>query len=268
MCVFGIAGTDGLNAQQIVVPKTGGEMSMLRIVSSGGLRDGTYDAGVDLTMEPGSHTYWKIPGEAGVPPVFTFNGSSNVASATVSYPVPRRISEEGIDAFGYTNNVIFPVAVTPADRSKPAVLRVDVTYAVCNKICLPGHGEASLTLTPRGAAVDGAALAAAMALVPRPVATAPGLEIARVKTPDTGIAATPRWIATWTGADAPTDIFPEAPEGFFFDSRKTGATTWTLSAEQSVIAPKSPDVRVTLVLARQKGATSVIESFDLGGVAK
>ena len=264
MCVFGTAGGahEG-RAQSRVVPQTGGQMSVLRLVSAGGLRDGRYEAGVDLTMAPGSHTYWKIPGEAGVPPVFTFNGSENVAAAVVSFPVPSRISEEGIEAFGYDNGVVFPIAVTPADRGKPAVLHVDVTYAVCNKICLPGRGEATLTLTPRGAPVDGGNVAAALAKVPRPVEGAPALKIDRV----TGKPG-PSWTLSWTGEDAPADIFPDAPEGFFFDSKKIGAAHWTLTAQQSVTASKSPPVPVTLVLARPKGSTSVSETFDVGAAAK
>ncbi len=250
-------------AQTSVVPHTGEQMSILRLVSAGGLRDGRYDAGVDLTMAPGSHTYWKIPGEAGVPPVFTFNGSDNVAQATVSYPVPSRISEEGIDAFGYSNGVVFPVAVTPVDRGKPAVLHVDVIYAVCNRICLPGHSEAMLTLTPRGAPVGGDELAKALAKVPQPVARAPQLVFARMKE-----ATDPTWTASWSGADAPTDIFPDAPEGFFFGSKKTGPAAWTIVAQQSVTAPKSTTVPVTLVLARPKGSTSVSETFDVGAPAK
>ncbi len=237
-------------------------MSILRLVSAGGLHDGKYEAGVDLTMLPGSHTYWKIPGEAGVPPVFTFNGSDNVAEATVSFPVPSRISEEGIEAYGYGDNVVFPVAVTPADRGKPAVLHVDVSYAVCNKICLPGHGEATLTLTPHGAAVGGDDVAAALARVPKPVARAP-LDITRDKgKPD------PTWTLSWNGADAPQDIFPDAPEGFYFDSKKVAPDTWTVTAQQSVTAPKAPTVAVTLVLARAKGPTSVTETFDVGAPAK
>ena len=264
LCAFGIVGgAFDVAAQSRVTPQTGGQMSILRLVSSGGLRDGKYEAGVDLTMAPGSHTYWKIPGEAGVPPVFTFNGSDNVAAATVSFPVPSRISEEGIDAYGYGNGVVFPVEVTPVDRGKPAVLHVDVSYAVCNKICLPGHGEATLTLTPRGAPVGGDAVAGALAKVPKPVARAPGLAIARVTgKPD------PTWELSWSGADVPDDIFPEAPEGFFFDSRKVAPAKWTVTAQQSVTAPKSPTVPVSLVLARAKGPTSVTETFDVGAPAK
>lgn len=264
LCAFGIVGQAPAGwAQTKVMPQTGGEMSVLRLVSAGGLRNGKYEAGVDLTMAPGSHTYWKIPGESGVPPVFTFNGSENVASATVSFPVPSRITEEGIDAFGYDNAVVFPVDVTPADRSKPSVLHVDVSYAVCNKICLPGHGEAKLTLSPHGAAVGGDDVARALAKVPRAIASAPELKIIRVADrPD------PTWTLVWNGTDAPSDIFPEAPEGFFFDTKKVSPATWTLTAERSVIAPKAQTAPVTLVLARVKGSTSVTETFDVGAPGK
>ena len=237
-------------------------MSILRLVSAGGLRDGHYEAGVDLTMAPGSHTYWKIPGEAGVPPVFTFNGSENVAAAVVSFPVPSRISEEGIDAYGYGDGVVFPVAVTPADRGKPAVLHVDVTYAVCNRICLPGHGEATLTLTPRGAAVGGDDVAAALAKVPKPIPSAPLTIVRDSGTPD------PSWTLSWNGADAPVDIFPDAPEGYYFGSKKIAPARWTIIAQQSVTAPKATSVPVTLVLARGKDPTSVTETFDVGAPAK
>ena len=177
--------------------------------------------------------------------------------------MPSRISEEGIDAFGYGNGVVFPVAVTPVDSGKPAVLHVDVTYAVCNKICLPGHGEATLTLSPHGAGIGGKDVAAALARVPRPVASAPKLKIARVPgKPD------PTWTLTWDGTDAPSDIFPDAPEGFFFDSKRIAPGKWTVTAEQSVTAPKSPTVPVTLVLARPEGSTSVSETFDVGTPAK
>ncbi len=247
----------------MITPQTGTQMSVLRLVSAGGLRDGGYEAGVDLVMAPGSHTYWKIPGEAGVPPVFTFNKSENVSKAEVSFPTPSRITEEGIDAFGYDNGVVFPVAVTPVDRGKPAVLHVDVIYAVCNKICLPGHGEATLTLTPHGAPVGGADVAKALAKVPQAIAKAPQLQTTRVKG-----TADPTWTLSWNGADAPTDIFPDAPEGFFFDSKKTGPVTWTLVAQQSVSAPKAETVPVTLVLARPRGSTSVSETFDVGAPAK
>ena len=62
----------------------------VRLIAAAGLERGKYEAGVEITMVAGSHTYWKMPGDSGVPPVFAFNGSENVAGATVSFPAPTR----------------------------------------------------------------------------------------------------------------------------------------------------------------------------------
>ena len=238
-------------------------MSTLRLVAVGGLKDGRYEAGIDITMAPGSHTYWKMPGEAGVPPVFTFDGSDNVRQAEVSYPAPRRITEEGLDAFGYTGQVVFPVAVTPTDASKPSTLHVDVTYAVCNRICMPGHNEATLQLKPHGDGVAPELVEAALARVPRQAAGATDLRISRERN-----VTQPTWTLTWTGKTPLDDIFSDAPEGFYFSTKKTAPGTWTLTADQGVVAPNADRVPVSLVLASSVSATEMKQTFDIGPVGK
>ena len=238
-------------------------MATLGLVAAGGLTAGKYDAGIDITMAPGSHTYWKMPGEAGVPPVFSFNGSENVKTAEVLYPVPKRITEEGLDAFGYTNQVVFPVAVTPIDAAKPAKLHADVSYAVCNRICVPGHNQADLTLQPHGAGTSPGLVQLALAQVPHPVADVPALAITRVAN-----AKDPTWTLTWTGHTPLADIFPDAPEGYYFSTKKAGAETWTLTAAQSVGTSKTTPVPVTLVLAEATGAVRTTATFDIGPAGK
>ena len=49
---------------------------------------GQIGGGIEIALEPGWYTYWRNPGEAGVPPVFDFSGSENVASVDVMYPAP------------------------------------------------------------------------------------------------------------------------------------------------------------------------------------
>ncbi len=127
------------------------EASSLHLVGAPALKDGTYVAGIDVAMAAGSHTYWKQPGDAGVPPVFSFTGSENVAKVDVLFPAPSRISADGLISFGYADHVVFPVEVRPTDAGKPVVLHLDMTYAVCNKICMPAHGVSMLKLEPRGA---------------------------------------------------------------------------------------------------------------------
>ena len=91
-------------------------------------------------------------------------------SIEVSYPAPVRIDEDGTEAFGYRDSVIFPIHVTPKDASRPVLLAVNLSYAVCLRLCLPSKAEVSLTLDPNqkiGAASEGAsAIAAAEAEVP------------------------------------------------------------------------------------------------------
>ena len=128
-------------------------------------------AGIEIKMKPGWHTYWRYPGDAGVPPRFDFAGSTNVKVAKVLYPAPQVHSDSGGQSLGYSDSVIFPVAVTPKDPGKPATLRVKVDYAVCEKLCVPAEGNAEVTLSAGDSAQD-SALQAAEARVPKKVAAA------------------------------------------------------------------------------------------------
>ena len=266
VCFSGPSTGEGWLSQawaQAPEPKLGSAdgASTLRLVAEPGPVNGRYLAGVDLAMLPGSHTYWQIPGEAGVPPVFTFDGSENVRSATVKFPVPLRITEEGLDAFGYRDRVVFPVEVTPEDAGKPATLHVDVSYAVCNKLCLPGHGEASLILRPRAPGTAPELVAEALARVPRPVAAVPALHL--VPHPAGPDATQASWTLTWTGEEAPGDIFPVAPEGYVFATKKTAPGAWTLTAVSGVTAPNALEVPVTLVLANEGAPTETTRSLTM-----
>ena len=138
-----------------------GPKSAARLIAAPAPAAGPYKAGVELRLEGGAHTYWRTPGEAGVPPVFDFAGSENVKNAVVSYPAPTRIDEAGLDLFGYRGDVIFPVDVELADDSRPAVLALSLDYAVCGAICLPVKAKVTLALPARPA---GAAAAAASSL--------------------------------------------------------------------------------------------------------
>ena len=232
--------------------------SEMKLVAGPAPANGTRVAGVAITMPAGSHTYWKMPGDAGVPPVFSFAGSRNLREAKVAFPPPRRITEAGLEAFGYLDHVVLPVDVTPADPAQPVDLHVDVAYAVCNTICIPAHGAASVVLPPGMAGPDAAVVAAAQAAVPVPASLAERAELALM--PDAG-AAKPTWSLTWTGDKAPDDIFADAPDGYYFATRKTGPGTWRLVADQ-VPATGAWPVAVALTLARAAHSLVVTEKLD------
>jgi DsbC/DsbD-like thiol-disulfide interchange protein len=124
-------------------------------------------AGIEIKMQPGWHSYWRYPGDSGVPPRFDFSGSDNVATVKVLYPAPHAFRDEAGTTIGYKDNVIFPLRVSARQQDKPVTLRVKVDYAVCAKLCVPVEANAELTLAAAGA--DNAALAAAEAHVPQPI---------------------------------------------------------------------------------------------------
>ena len=107
---------------------------------------GTIQAGVEITLPAGWHTYWRNPGDAGIPPQFDFSASGNVRAVDVRYPVPERFDDGTSVSAVYTDDVVFPVALTPTDAGSPVTLRVDASFGVCNEVCIPARAQAELTI--------------------------------------------------------------------------------------------------------------------------
>ena len=126
----------------------------------------TIRAGIEIRLKPGWHTYWRYPGDAGIPPRFDFTGSQNVKSVEVRFPAPKRQPEGTIMTIGYDRDVILPLAIVPVDPAKPVTLRLKADYAICEKLCAPVEGQAELTIAP-GASKLEPQLAAAESLVPK-----------------------------------------------------------------------------------------------------
>ncbi len=105
-------------------------------------------AAVEIRMLPKWHTYWRYPGDAGVPPRLDWKGSENLAEAKVSFPAPRRFVESVGQVIGYEDRVLFPVKLKPADASKPMKLKLRFDFAVCEKICIPGEADFVLVVPP------------------------------------------------------------------------------------------------------------------------
>jgi DsbC/DsbD-like thiol-disulfide interchange protein len=128
-------------------------------------------AGIEIKLQPAWHTYWRYPGDSGVPPRFSFAGSDNLATVKVLYPAPHAFTDEIGTTIGYKDNVILPLRVFPRQADKPVVLHAKIDYAVCDRLCVPVEAKLELTLSPTGGA-DSPALVAAEARVPIPVTAA------------------------------------------------------------------------------------------------
>jgi len=168
-------------------------------------------AGIEIRLKPGWHTYWRYPGDAGVPPRFDFGASRNVKTLSILWPAPRRIREQGLSVIGYTNDVILPLAVVPQDRAAPVLLRLNIDYAVCETLCVPQQGSAQLFLAAGPSSRD-SALAAASSRVPRKQAVGEGsiLAVRSIRREENS----PRsrgLIEVAAPANASIDLFVEGP---------------------------------------------------------
>jgi DsbC/DsbD-like thiol-disulfide interchange protein len=127
-------------------------------------------AGVEIRLDPGWKTYWRYPGDSGVPPTLDFAGSQNVKSVVTLWPAPERFSDGGGGySIGYRGDIILPLRIVANDAAKPSLLRLKLGYAVCGKLCVPAQAELGLTLTGKAGAEE-PTLVAAEARVPHRLA--------------------------------------------------------------------------------------------------
>ncbi|HYG85509.1 MAG TPA: protein-disulfide reductase DsbD domain-containing protein [Azospirillum sp.] len=115
---------------------------------------GSVPLALEVRLERGWKTYWRSPGDAGLPPQIDWTGSANLKEASFGYPAPHRMTTLGIETVGYEGAVTFPVRAVPAEAGKPLDLKAGVDLLVCSEICIPQHVDVTLSL-PAGPAVAG-----------------------------------------------------------------------------------------------------------------
>jgi DsbC/DsbD-like thiol-disulfide interchange protein len=124
--------------------------------------------GIAFQLEPGWKTYWRNPGDSGVPPRFDFSKSENIEAVTVLWPAPTKFDDgAGGHSMGYHNQVVLPLRIVAKSTDKPVTLRADISYAVCEKLCIPVQANAELAITSVASTED-SALFAALDTVPKP----------------------------------------------------------------------------------------------------
>ncbi len=143
-----------------------------RLLSGWQTESGTRMAAVELTLAPGWKTYWRSPGEAGIPPSFDFTGSTNLKSVIFHWPRPSVFDLNGMQTIGYHDGVVLPMEIRAKDPSAPVTLRLGMDLGVCSDICLPASLSFDAELGGKGATDP--AIRAALADMPRP-ATSAGL---------------------------------------------------------------------------------------------
>lgn len=128
----------------------------------------TVPMALEVRLDPGWKTYWRTPGDAGLPPRLDWSGAGNLRDAVLDYPAPHRITTLGIETVGYEGAVAFPIRAVPATVGQPMDLTVAADLLVCAELCVPQRLTLALSL-PAGPAVPGEeanAVARAVASVP------------------------------------------------------------------------------------------------------
>src|SRR6202162_1983596 len=124
--------------------------------------------GIAVQLDPGWKTYWRTSGDSGIPPRFDFSKSDNIEAVTVLWPAPTKFDDgAGGTSLGYHDQVVLPLRIVAKNADKPATLRADISYAVCEKICIPIEANAELAFASVASTED-SVLFAALDTVPKP----------------------------------------------------------------------------------------------------
>jgi suppressor for copper-sensitivity B len=174
--------------------------------------------GLHFKLKPGWKVYWRSPGDAGYPPSIKWNGSQNLATAQMLWPVPHRFSILGLETLGYKDEIVYPITLKPVTSGQAVHAVADVDYLTCSNICVPYQAKLTLDL-PAGPANPSpfAHLINRFAVQVPGDGTAHGLSIDRLEVLGQGKDT---WLRLTAQAKSPfvePDAFFEGPDILAFD---------------------------------------------------
>lgn len=176
----------GQSHAQTKSPKPDIKADLLTGRAEAGQPDVTW-IGIRIDLGPGWKTYWKSPGDAGLPPEFDWSGSSNLVTAEVNWPAPSRLSIQGFETVGYTDQVLFPVAIKVRDPSVDTSIHLKLAVYACSTICVREERVLTATILPGADGVSQKTINAWRAKVPKPMSEV--LSVLSVERSETGPAS-------------------------------------------------------------------------------
>lgn len=140
-----------------------GDMVRIQVLPGWVTSDGHHIAALHLALAPGWKTYWRAPGDAGIPPAMDFHSAHNLASVSPIWPTPAVFTQNGMQTVGYADELVLPLMVVPQDATQPARLSGRIQIGICNTICVPVDFDLALDLPARGSDAQQAMIRAALA---------------------------------------------------------------------------------------------------------
>lgn len=163
----------------------------VRVIATGP-QDGSPggDAAIQIRLDPGWHTYWRFPGEAGIPTTADFAGSTGIDGARLRFPPPATYSDPYSTSIVYRDEVVLPIDLDAGNAAAgTATLRVHLVFGVCREICVPGEARFEVSLSDAEPDFSARmAIASARLTLPRPQGEAPP-RVASIRLPKDAAAA-------------------------------------------------------------------------------
>jgi DsbC/DsbD-like thiol-disulfide interchange protein len=225
-------------------------------------------AGVQIKLDPGWKTYWRNPGDSGLPPSFDWSQSQNLKSAKVLWPAPHRFSDSYGTSIGYTGGVVFPVEIVAERKGEPVDVKLKLDYAICKDICVPAEAKLDLRLGDgaRRSAGFAGEISRFMTLVPRKSAKegagAPNIERAEAKL--TGSAPSIVVEARFPEGTKGADLFAEGGSDIYLPPpqtiKKTGEASvrFTIALGKDAEAAKLKGREIKLTLVSDAGSSETL----------
>ncbi len=131
------------------------------------LPDGRHMAALRIRLADGWKTYWRAPGDSGIPPAFDWSGSRNLDGVAMLWPTPRVFDPDGLRTIGYEHELILPLAISPRRDGRPITVKGRVALGVCRDVCMPMEASFRAVLPATGEGAGSAAIRAALEARPQ-----------------------------------------------------------------------------------------------------
>jgi DsbC/DsbD-like thiol-disulfide interchange protein len=207
-----------LAAQDATAPGAWAETlgARVRLVAGDPASTSVWRAGFEVELQDGWKTYWRVPGDSGVPPLFDWSRSTNLAKVSVLWPAPITFPDGAGVSIGYEHHVVLPIHLHPVDPAKPVELVAKIDFAVCEKICVPAQALLSLTLDGANApAAHGELVAAHENRVPHAARIGDAGPV-RIESSAIDASTTPARLVVSAVAGEEAELFVEGPPSWFF----------------------------------------------------
>jgi len=125
------------------------DISRARLIAAKMESDGTGEVtlGLHIQLKPGWKTYWRSPGDSGIAPTFNWQGSKNIRTTEVLWPLPTAFDSFGFLTWGYEAEVLFPVKIKLEEIHKKLKVNLSFAYGVCKEVCVPITQKFSLNVS-------------------------------------------------------------------------------------------------------------------------